>query len=123
MFIVPIREKLTSMILHIPLVEDIPIVEIVPIVGHRLVCEDEQMFSSVEDVELGEVEHVAGILLDDSEVIDGHLELLLGLCNLLPLQDGGVRRPCLPPDVQAGLLTLHPLQLQLLCREGLLVDE
>ena len=42
---------------------------------------------------------------------------------LLPLQDGGVRRPCLPPDVQAGLLTLHPLQLQLLCREGLLVDE
>ena len=88
MFIVPIREKLTSMILHIPLVEDIPIVEIVPIVGHRLVCEDEQMFSSVEDVELGEVEHVAGILLDDSEVIDGHLELLLGLCNLPPLQDG-----------------------------------
>ena len=76
------------MILHIPLVEDIPIVEIVPIVGHRLVCEDEQMFSSVEDVELGEVEHVAGILLDDSEVIDGHLELLLGLCNLPPLQDG-----------------------------------
>ena len=98
MFILPIREKLTSMILHIPLVEDInllttwlddvPILEIVPIVGHRLVCEDEQMFSSVEDVELGEVEHVAGILLDDSEVIDGHLELLLGLCNLLPLQDG-----------------------------------
>ena len=83
------------MILHIPLVEDInllttwlddvPIVEIVPIVGHRLVCEDEQMFSSVEDVKLGEVEHVAGILLDDSEVIDGHLELLLGLCNLLNL--------------------------------------
>ena len=66
------------MILHIPLVEDInllttwlddvPIVEIVPIVGHRLVYEDEQM-----------------ILLDDSEVIDGHLELLLGLCNLLNL--------------------------------------
>ena len=72
MFILPIREKLTSMILHIPLVEDInllttwlddvPILEIVPIVGHA-----------------------AGILLDDSEVIDGHLELLLGLCNLLNL--------------------------------------
>ena len=64
-----------------------------PLLGHwssldRLVCEDEQMFSSVEDVELGVVKHAAGILLDGGEVIDGHLELLLGLRDLLPLQDG-----------------------------------
>ena len=87
MFILPIREKLTYMILHIPLVEDInllttwlddvPIVEIVPIFGHRLVYEDEQMFSSVEGVELGDVEHAAGILLD------GHPELVLVFLDLL----------------------------------------
>ena len=41
------------------------------------------MFSSIEGVELGDVEHAARILLDSGEIIDGHSELMLVLRNLL----------------------------------------
>ena len=34
------------------------------------------MFSSIEGVELGDVEHAARILLDSGEIIDGHSELI-----------------------------------------------
>lgn len=55
MFILPIGEKLTSMVLVLLDSLD-PLAEIVTVVGHWLVCEDEWMFSSIEGVELGDVD-------------------------------------------------------------------